>query len=141
VAFPEVDLSGTGPQPVAQNALATEEKPVTAVGETLASTPGGGGSGPAIVLVAVSSPRSQTGADNVRLAVTIGEDEADDLARTTFAGGKIDAYLDENGAGEPVVVRAYTTAGQTPVGVASIVVCNCAMERGNTASEQGGSST
>jgi hypothetical protein len=135
--FPEVKLDDAGPQPVAQNAFATDTKRVTAEGETLAATSGGGGDGPAIVLVSISSPRSQTGADNVRLATTIGGDEADDLARTTFPGGKIDAYLDENGAGEPVEVRGYTTAGETAVSVASIIVCNCEMERGDPASEQG----
>jgi hypothetical protein len=137
VVFPEVDLKETGPQPVSQSALDTADKPVTAEGETLVSTQPTGGDGAAIVLVSVSSPRSLTGADNVRLAVTIGEDQADELARTTLPGGKIAAYLDPNGAGEPVEVRGYTTSGQTPVGVASIIVCNCGVERGDPASEQG----
>lgn len=141
VVFPEVNLEDVGPQPISQSAMDTSEKPVTAEGETLVSTPAGGGSGPALVLVSVSSPRSETGADNVRLAVTIGTDQADELARTTIPSGKIDAYLDENGAGDEVSVSGYTTSGETRVGVASIIVCNCGLERDQPSSEQGGEST
>ena len=128
-AFDEVAFDETGGPAVAEAELVTEPATVDAEGTTLAQTSAGDGTGPAFVIAGIAAPRSRTGADNVRLAVEIGGEVSNELAKTTIPSGKLTAYLDDDGAGEPVVVRGYTTAGQTNVAVASIVVCNCAVQR------------
>jgi hypothetical protein len=127
--FDEVSFDDTGGDAVAQSALVTDETDVDAEGATLAQTPAGDGSGPAMVIAAIAAPRSRTGMDNVRIAVEIGGDVANELAKTTIPSGKLSAYLDDNGAGEPVVARGYTTNGQVQVGAASLIVCNCDVAR------------
>lgn len=129
LVFDEVKFEDTGSPAISESALVTESATVDAEGTTLAQTPAGDGSGPAIVIVSIAAPRARTGADDVRLSVTIGGDAADELARTRIPSGKLSAYLDENGAGEEVEVRGYTTAGETQVGAASIVVCECDVGR------------
>ena len=129
IVFDEVSFDDTDGSAVAESALVTEEASVDAEGTTLAQTSAGDGSGPALVIVSIAAPRSRTGADNVRLAVEIGGDVANELAKTTIPSGKLSAYLDDNGAGEPVVARGYTTAGEVKVGAASIIVCNCDVGR------------
>ena len=74
-------------------------------------------------------PRTGTGSENVRLEVEIGGDVTDELAKTTIPTGKLVAYLDEDGAGEDVTLRGYTTAGRTAVGVASLITCDCGISR------------
>lgn len=128
LVFPEVGLDG-GTTPVAESALVSELATVDAEGTTLAETPASDGSGPAIVIASIRGPHSGPGNDNVRLAVSIGGDVANELAVTTIPSGKIVAYLDENGAGEEVVARGYTTAGEVPVQIASIIVCDCGLRR------------
>jgi hypothetical protein len=127
--FDEVSFDDTGGPAVAQSALVTDDTDVDAEGATLAQTPAGDGSGPSMAIAAIAAPRSRTGMDNVRLAVEIGGDVANELAKTTIPSGKLSAYLDNNGAGEPVVVRGYTTNGQVTVGTASLIVCNCDIQR------------
>ncbi|HEX6117680.1 MAG TPA: hypothetical protein VFY99_11305 [Solirubrobacterales bacterium] len=129
VVFDEVTFEGTSGPAVAESDFVVEHATVDAEGATLAQTPAGDGSGPALVFTSISSPRSRTGADNIRLAVEIGGDVGDELAKTTIPSGSLSAYLDQNGAGEPVVVRGYTTTGETQVGAASVMVCNCDVGR------------
>ncbi len=129
LVFDQVKFDDTGSSGISQSDLVTESTTVDAEGATLAQTPAGDGSGPALVFVSIAAPRSRTGADDVRLSVTIGGDAADELARTRIPSGKLSAYLDPNGAGKEVEVRGYTTAGETQVGATSIVVCNCDVGR------------
>ena len=127
--FDEVSFEGTSGPAVAQSALVTDDATVDAEGTSLAETPAGEGSGPALVIASIAAPRSRTGADNVRLSVEVGGDVANELAKTTIPSGKLSAYLDDNGAGEAVTVRGYTTSGEVDIGAASIVVCNCDVAR------------
>lgn len=127
--FDEVSFKGTSGSAVAASDLVTDEATVDAEGTELAETPAGDGSGPAFVIAAVAAPRSQTGADNVRLSVEIGGDIANELSKTTIPSGKLSAYLDDNGAGEAVTMKGYTTSGEVKVGAASLIVCNCDIAR------------
>jgi hypothetical protein len=129
VVFDEVSFKGTSGPAVADSDLVTDDATVDAEGTELASTPAGDGSGPALVIASIAAPRSRTGADNVRLSVEIGGDVANELAKTTIPSGKLSAYLDDNGAGEAVTVKGFTTSGQVDVGAASVIVCNCDVAR------------
>jgi hypothetical protein len=129
VFFDEVSFEGTGGPAIAESTFVSEDTTVDAEGASLAEIPAGDGSGPALVITTIAAPRSQTGADNVRASVQIGGDVANEVARTQIPSGKLSAYLDDNGAGEPVTVRGYTTAGEVQVGAASILVCNCDVSR------------
>ena len=129
VVFDEVSFEGTSGPAIAESDLVTEDATVDAEGTDLAQTPAGSGSGPALVIGSIAAPRSQTGADNVRLSVTVGDDEADELATTKIPGGKLNAYLDDNGAGEEVAMRGFITEGEIDVGASSLLVCNCDVGR------------
>jgi len=129
VFFDEVSFEGTSGPPIADSDFVTDDATVDAEGTSLAETPAGDGSGPALVIASIAAPRARTGADDVRLVVEIGGDVANELARTTIPSGKLSAYLDDNGAGAAVTVRGFTTSGQIDVGVASVLVCNCDVGR------------
>jgi hypothetical protein len=129
VVFDEITFEGTSGPAISQSALVTEDATVDAEGTDLAQTPAGSGSGPALVISSVAAPRAQTGMDNVRLSVTVGGDVANELAATNIPSGKLNAYLDDNGAGEEVSMRGFTTEGSVDVGASSLLVCNCDVAR------------
>ncbi len=129
LVFDEVTFEGTSGPAISQSALVTEDATVDAEGTELAQIPASSGSGPALVLGSVAAPRSRTGMDNVRLSVTVGGDVANELATTNIPSGKLNAYLDDNGAGEEVSMTGFTVEGNVNVGTASLMVCNCDIAR------------
>ncbi len=131
VVFAEVELDDSGASPVSGSTLVTDKTQVESEGVTLAetSTEGGDGGGPLLVIASIASPKTGTGSENVRSEVRIGGEITDEVAKTTIPTGKLVAYLDNDGAGEDVELRGYTTSGRTAVGVSSIIACNCGIAR------------
>lgn len=130
VVFPEVDLDDTGGDPVNGNSLVTEPVAVDPEGATLAKTPTTDpGGGTLIVIGSTAAPRSGVGSESVRTEVLVGGETTGEIARTTIPGGRLVAYLDDDGAGKEVEMRGFTTDGTTPVGVSSLIACACGLAR------------
>ncbi|MGI8460076.1 MAG: hypothetical protein ACR2OC_00355 [Solirubrobacterales bacterium] len=132
IAFPDVKLDDTGADPVNASVLNTDTVQITAEGASLAeATAGsdGGESTPVVVIAALRAPRSGVGAENVRTEVLIDGSPPDEVAKTTIPSGKLVAYYDGDGpaAGDSIELRGYTTAGETPVSVGSLIICPCGL--------------
>jgi len=130
IVFADVDLDDSASSAVNGSALITDPVTVTAQGETLAKTPtSASGDGSLIVIGSTAAPRSGVGSENVRTEILIGGETTSELAKTTIPGGKLVAYLSDEGAGEDVEMRGFTTSGETPVAVSSIITCACGVAR------------
>ena len=131
--FPEVQLDEASGPVLSASALETDPVTVTAEGATLTQARPSSDSGdePLVILTAVRAPRSDVGAENVRVETLVGDDPADELVVTNIPSGKLVAYLDSDGAevGDTITVRGYVTSGRTVVGVSSFVACPCGLSR------------
>lgn len=131
--FPEVQLDETSGPVISASALETDPVAVTAEGATLvqARPSGDGGDEPLIILAAVRAPRSDVGAENVRVEALVGDEPAEELVVTNIPSGKLIAYLDSDGAevGDTITLRGYVTSGRTDVGVSTLVACPCGLSR------------
>jgi hypothetical protein len=131
--LPEVQLDDTSGLALSASALETDPVAVTAEGATLAQArpSGDGGDEPLVILAAVRGPRSEVGAENVRIEMLVGDDPAEELVVTNVPSGKLVAYLDSDGAavGDAITLRGYVTSGRSVVGVSSLVACSCGLSR------------
>jgi hypothetical protein len=131
--FPEVRLDETSGPAVSASVLETDPVSVTAEGVTLAQArpSGDGGDEPLVILAAVRAPRSDVGAENIRVEALVGDDPAEELVVTNIPSGKLVAYLDSDGAevGDAITLRGYVTSGRTDVGVTALVACRCGLSR------------
>jgi hypothetical protein len=131
--FPEVQLDDAQGLGLSATALETDPVAVTAEGATLAQTRPSAEAedGPLLVVAAIRAPRSEVGAENVRIETLVGEEPAEELVVTEIPSGKLVAYYDSDGAsvGDPITLRGYVTSGRTLVGVSSLAVCPCGLSR------------
>ena len=128
IAFP--GISAAAPGVLGASVLRDKKTSVSPDGATLARATGEGPrGGPAIVLISIRSPQGRMGATDVRVEAEVGGEIAPEIASTTLPSGKVVAFFDEDGTGEPVNALGFTAAGQASVSTASILVCECALSR------------